>query len=97
MDLHIFQKKKKVKYVYVRCNGLHGETKGVFHHSFFHIHTVSAEDLNNGIKVERNIQKTTEYAALEDAIQFYVRHINLKVADRVKHFPPPSGQIDLFG
>lgn len=86
-------KEEKGKICLLRCNGLHGETIGIPHHSFFHIHTVKADDINNGIKVEKHIQKTEEYSTLDDAIQFYIRYVNIIPADRKKHFPPPSGQI----
>ena len=63
-------KEEKGKICLLRCNGLHGEVIGVPHHSFFHIHTTKAEDINNGIKVEKHIEETTAYSTLEDAIQF---------------------------
>ena len=88
-------KEEKGKICLLRCNGLHGEVIGVLHHSFFHIHTTTADDINNGIKVEKNIQKTEEYSTFEDAIQFYIKYINITPDDRKKHFPPPSGQIEL--
>lgn len=86
---------EKGKFCLFRCNGLHGEVIKMPHHSFFHIHTVNADDINNGIKVERNIKKTEEYSTLEDAIQFYLNHINIHPEDRRKYFPPPSGQIEM--
>ena len=79
----------------MRCNWLHGEVIGVPHHSFFHILTTTAADINNGIKVEKNIHKTEEYSTFEDAIQFYIKYINITPDDRKKHFPPLSGQIEL--
>lgn len=88
-------KEEKGKICLLRCNGLHGETIGVPHHSFFHIHTVTADDINNGIKVEKHIQETKEYSTLEDAIQFYIKYVNIVPADRKKHFPSPSGQIEM--
>ena len=88
-------KEEKGKICLLRCNGLHGEVIGVPHHSFFHIHTTTADDINNGIKVEKHIQKTEEYSTLEDAIQFYVKYINITQEHRKKHFPPPTGQIEL--
>lgn len=88
-------KEEKGKICLLRCNGLHGEVIGIPHHSFFHIHTVTADDINNGIKVEKHIQKTEEYSTLEDAIQFYIKYVNILLADRKKHFPPPSGQIEM--
>jgi hypothetical protein len=89
-------KEEKGKICLLRCNGLHGEVIGVPHHSFFHIHTTTAEDINNGIKVEKYIQKTEEYSTLEDAIQFYANYINIIPDHRRKYFPPPSGQIGLY-
>lgn len=88
-------KDEKGKFCLLRCNGLHGETIGAPHHSFFHIHKVSANDINNGIKVEKHIQKTMEYSTFEDAIQFFIRYINILPLDRLKHFPPPTGQIEI--
>ena len=88
-------KDERGKICLLRCNGLHGETIKVPHHTFFHIHTVSADDLNNDIKFEKQIKKTEEYSTLEDAIQFYIKHINIVPEDRKKYFPPPTGQIEL--
>lgn len=86
-------KEEKGRICLLRCNGLHGETIATPHHAYCHIHTVRAEDINNGIKVEKHIVKTEEYSTLEDAIQFYVKYINLLPAERKKYFPPPSGQL----
>ncbi|MDE3237150.1 MAG: hypothetical protein KGO81_14455 [Bacteroidota bacterium] len=88
-------KEEKGKICLFRCNGLHGETMSIPHHSFFHIHTVNANDINNGIRVERNIQKTEEYSTIEDAIQFFIKYINIVPLDRKKYFAPPSGQIKI--
>lgn len=85
---------EKGKICLLRCNGPHGEVRGMQHHSRFHIHKVTADDLNEGIKVERQVQETDEYSTFDDAIQFYVKYINLAAADREKYFPPPLGQID---
>ena len=79
----------------LRCNGAHGGNKSVTHHFVNHIHTVKAEDLNNGVFAERHVIITEKYATYEDALQFFVKRINLKADDRIKHFPPPSGQIQL--
>lgn len=88
-------KEEKGKICLLRCNGLHGEVIEAPHHSFFHIHTIKTDDINNGIKVEKHIQQTEEYSTLEDAIQFYIKKINIIPEDRKKHFPPPSGQIEI--
>jgi hypothetical protein len=88
-------KEEKGKFCLLRCNGLHGETINTPHHSYFHIHNVLAEDINNGIKIERNINKTEEYSTFEDALQYFLKYINLSKPDCNKHFPKPSGQLDL--
>ena len=82
--------------ILLRCNGMHGGTKEQPHHAYNHIHRPSAERINAGVKVEWDIEATYEYASFEQAIQFFVKHVNIVVSDRLKHFPPPSGQIDLF-
>ena len=74
----------------------HGGTKNIPHHATCHIHTATAERINNGLKPEGQIDITNEYSTIEDAIQFYVRRINLNIEDRQKHFPAPNGQMDLF-
>lgn len=89
-------KKEKGKIVLIRCNGPHGGTKHTPHHAGCHIHTATAERINNGLKAEGQINMTNEYSTIEDAIQYYVRLINIITDDRRKHFPPPNGQIDLF-
>ncbi len=88
-------KEDKGKITLLRCNGPHGMTKEL-HHAVCHIHTAIAEDINEGIKVERSIEQTNEYSTLEDAIQFFVKHISVVPTDRQKFFPPPAGQTDLF-
>lgn len=85
----------KGKVTLLRCSGPHGMTKEL-HHAVCHIHKVIAEDINSGNKVEKNIKQTDEYSTLEDAIQFFIKYINIVPFDRQKHFPPPTGQTDLF-
>lgn len=88
-------KEEKGKITLLRCNGPHGMTKEL-HHAVCHIHTVIADDINNGNKIEKSIRQTNEYSTLEDAIQYFVRYINIVATDRQKHFPFPSGQTNLF-
>lgn len=90
-------KEEKGTVVLLRCNGAHGGTIHHPHHASCHIHRTTAEGINNGVKSEDRIELTTEYSTLEDAIQYYVKLINLSSTDKQKYFPPPSGQIDLFG
>lgn len=89
-------KEEKGKMVLLRCNGPHGGTKNIPHHAVCHIHKSTAERINSGLKPEGQIELTNDYATIEEAVQFFVRRININVADRQKFFPPPSGQIDLF-
>jgi len=91
IGLIFYPREEKGRFCLLRCNGLHGEHISAPHHSYCHQHTVDADDLNNGIKVERYISRVG-YATVEDAIQYYIRHINLRVEDRQKYFPPPGSQ-----
>lgn len=90
-------KDEKGNIVLLRCNGMHGGTKEQPHHASCHVHTSTAEGINNGNKSEDRIEQTNEYLTIDEAIQYYVNRINITPSDRYKYFPPPSGQIDLFG
>ena len=79
----------------LRCNGTHGENKQILHHESFHIHFATAETINSGAKPERNVETTKEYASLEQAIQYFMKFINLKQEDRNTYFP--EKQAGLFG
>lgn len=89
-------KDEKGKLVLLRCNGPHGGIKNIPHHATCHIHTATAERINSGLKPEGQIEITTEYSTIEEALQFFLRRININVPERQKYFPTPSGQIDLF-
>jgi len=65
------------------------------YHSYYHIHKASAESINNGLKPESNIFRTNEYASLEEAIQFFLREVNISITDRREYFPPPDTQATL--
>lgn len=80
----------------LRCNGMHGGTIQNPHHAYCHIHTVQADYLNQGSRVENHIEITNEYSTFEMAIQYYINKIAIVPGDRQKHFPPPSGQGSLF-
>lgn len=78
-----------------RCNGAHGENRMLPHHSSCHIHRASAESINSGLKPESNITPTEEYSTLDEAIQFFVKEINLSNEDRRDYFPTPDTQATL--
>lgn len=69
----------------LRCNGQHGGSKAHPHHAYFHIHRSLAEDINTGMKAERQIQQTHEYASFRKALAYFLGRINFAEVD--KHFP----------
>jgi hypothetical protein len=80
----------------LRCNGMHGGTIQNPHHAYCHIHTVQADYLNQGARVENHIEITNEYSTFDMAIQYYINRIGIVPGDRQRYFPPPSGQVGLF-
>jgi len=89
-------KEERGSFVLLRCNGMHGGTQQNPHHTYPHIHTIQADFINQGSKIENQIDITTEYSTFETAIQFFIKGIGLDPSDRQKYFPPPSGQVVLF-
>jgi len=83
----------------IRCNGPHGDFNASIDpdhpHCFFHVHRASQEAIEAGCKPERFASKTTEFASYEEALQYFVKAINLDPKDVEKHFPS-SAQIPLF-
>jgi hypothetical protein len=92
-------KEAKGHVVLVRVNGPHGPNEKAPHHDGPHVHKATAEAIEAGLKPEKGALITdVPYATIKDAIQYYVRLINIVPADRQKHFPPPSNQTELaFG
>lgn len=78
----------------LRCNGKHGGHQAHPHHLSYHIHTVKAEDITAGIRLERHIEITEKYASFYDAIRLFISLINLEGAE--KYYPFITGQKDLF-
>ena len=56
-------------------------------HWGFHIHEATAEALDSGFRAEKNAVKTGEYASFEEAIQYFLKRVNLKRTEAEKHFP----------
>jgi hypothetical protein len=97
IGLVYYPRDEKGKVCLLRCNGPHGDHIGApEHHLKCHIHTVLARDIADGMKRERHVEKDANYApAIDDAIQYYVKRVNLNVADKRKHFPLPNNQSEL--
>lgn len=79
----------------LRCNGMHGGHKVHPHHLHCHVHRSKAEDVNAGLRVERHIEPTTEYAAFRDALRYFLLRANVQSADLSQHFPGIT-QPDMF-
>jgi len=83
-------KDEKGSIVLLRCNGPHGGIKNIPHHASCHIHSATAERINNGLKPEGEIELTEDYATIETAIHFFLKKINLITKDIKKNFPTPT-------
>lgn len=79
----------------LRCNGMHGGHKVHPHHLNCHIHRSKAEELNAGLRVERHIEPTTQYAAFRDALRYFLLLVNVQVTDLSQYFPGIT-QPDMF-
>jgi len=79
----------------LRCNGRHGGHKVHPHHLHCHIHHSRAEDINAGLRVERHIEPTTEYAAFRDALRYFLLRVNVQTPDLAQYFPGIA-QPDMF-
>lgn len=88
-------KDEKDKIVLLRVNGPHGLNENAPHHDGPHVHISTAERINSGLKPEGKIETDVPYATIEDAIQYYLKRVNLDRADCNKYFPGPDGQINL--
>ncbi len=88
-------KEEKGKIVLLRVNGPHGPNENAPHHNGPHVHLSTAERINAGLKPEGVIETEVPYSTVEDAIQHYLKRINIILADRQKYFPTPNNQIDI--
>jgi len=77
----------------LRCNGTHGENKQIPHHDSFHVHKATAETINSDAKPESNIEITQEYGSIEQAIQYFLKFINLRQEDRNTYFPEKQAEL----
>lgn len=76
----------------LRCNGPHGVYNGSSEfdaehpHWDYHVHKADEKAIEAGLKAERVAEKNTEFASYEQAVDFFVRAINLDPDDIRKHF-----------
>lgn len=74
----------------LRCNGKHGIYNGVFDpahpHFDFHIHKADEKLVDSGLRADRNAHKTAEYASFEEALQYFLKAINLDALDIDQYF-----------
>jgi len=89
-------KDEPASFCLIRCNGMHGGHKAYPHHLTCHIHHSAADDVNAGMRVERNIEATGEYAALRDALRYFLLTVNIQASD-LSHYFPDIAQAELFG
>lgn len=80
----------------LRCNGQHGVFNGTFDprhpHWGYHVHRATEQALNAGLKAEKYASTTTEYASYEQAVQYFLKLINLDSTEARKHFPDRTAQ-----
>ena len=89
-------KHEKGSYEIVRCNGPHGEHAMFPHHIHFHIHKITVDAIQHGLKEDSYIEITDKYAQYEDALRFFVTYINLKIEDIERFFPGRDLQMQIF-
>ena len=94
LGLVYYPRDEKGTIVLLRVNGAHGPNENMPHHEGAHVHMATADRINAGLKPEGKIETGVPYATIEDAIQYYVKRINVIAVDRQKYFPPPANQID---
>lgn len=77
----------------LRCNGKHGIYNGGdgsdpdHPHFDFHIHKAGARAISANHAPEKFAVKTTAFASYEQALQHYVKVVNLDPRDASKYFP----------
>lgn len=75
----------------LRCNGKHGPFTGTanvaYPHWDFHVHKATEAAQDAGFTAEKYATKTAAFASYEQAIQYFVRVINLTPQDAHRFFP----------
>jgi hypothetical protein len=65
----------------LRCNGPHGPHEFFAHHDESHIHKANEENIREGLKEDKNVEITKEYATYDDALHFFLKKCNIVNAD----------------
>ena len=77
--------------ILIRCNGQHGVFGGTFDpnhpHWAYHIHRATEATVAAGLRPEHHADTTEAYASFEEAMQHFVKLINLNSPEADKHFP----------
>lgn len=75
----------------LRCNGKHGPFTGsgdaTHPHWNFHIHKASAEAQDLGFPAEKYASATGRYGSYDEAVQHFLKMVNLNTRDSSRHFP----------
>jgi len=76
----------------VRCNGQHGEYNGgpgdpSDPHWHYHVHQAQEVALDAGERAEKYAVKTDAYASFEEAVQYFLKTVNLDEKESRIHFP----------
>jgi hypothetical protein len=75
----------------VRCNGKHGVFNNgsdpAHPHWDYHIHRATERAIEAGFAPEKYAEKTNEFASYEEALQYFVKAVNLNAVDASRYFP----------
>lgn len=66
----------------IRCNGPHGLHISFDHHTEFHVHIARVENIEKGIRPERDAEITTEYVTYQEALSFFIKTCNIRDASQ---------------
>jgi hypothetical protein len=84
----------------IRYNGQHEQTNNPLDqakpHFQYHVHTATADNLNNGRYDKHPAAPTPEYASFEEATGAFLARIGLEQSDVAEYFPNLSEQLLLF-
>ncbi|MFH1005302.1 MAG: hypothetical protein V1781_07405 [Bacteroidota bacterium] len=88
-----YPKHEKGSYEIIRCNGPHGEHIQFQHHTHYHIHKATEQNIESGLREDSAIEITEAYTTFDDAFRFFVKYINVIQSDIDCTFPPTQGSL----